>query len=537
MRISLTAKIIASVVTVLIVTVVILGYTGTEAMKSVSIEEAIAEADRLGETIIRTTFYSMMENNKERLSQELTSISAQKHVEVIRIINKNGKITFSTSPFEIGTKLDKKAAACNMCHFDHRVLLKTSSMSRSRIFTSPHGHKILAIAKAIYNQPSCSNAACHQHPPDQRILGVLDVELSLEDMTLKVASYRNRVAFIGIVLVVAVIIAITFLTNKLVSRPLKQLLEHTERVAQGSLDTYLDIRSNDELGELAQAFNRMTHNLKKAREELEEWGRTLELRVEERTKEVEKMQVQLIRAEKMASLGEMAAGIAHEINNPLTGVLSFAYLVHDDPKLPEELKEDLQVIIDETQRCAKIVKGLLEFSRASVPQKKEVNLNELIESVTFILQQQSSFFNIELIKELDPNIPKLYADPNQLSQVLMNIIINASHATPEGGRITIKTGIDQEEDSVFAEISDTGCGISEENLSRIFDPFFTTKSQGTGLGLAVSYGIVKNHGGSLDVWSEVGKGTTFIIHLPISEQEVDENHNDGSKKKGTGKPA
>ncbi len=538
MRISLTAKINASVVTVLLVTVALLGYTGTEAMKSVSIEEAIAEADRLGETIIRTTFYNMLENNKERLYREITAISLQKHVELIRIINKNGIITFSTSPNEIGTKLDKKAAACNMCHFDHRALLKTSSMSRSRIFVGPSGHKVLAIAKAIYNQPSCSSAACHQHPASQRILGVLDVELSLEAMTLKVASYRNRVAFIGLVLVAAVIICITFLTRKLVSNPLKQLLEHTERVAKGSLDSYLEIRSSDELGDLAEAFNRMTQNLKKAREELEEWGRTLEARVEERTREVERIQAQLIRAEKMASLGQMAAGIAHEINNPLTGILSFASLVRDDPRLPPELKSDLDLIIEETQRCAKIVKGLLEFSRASVPQKKEVNLNQLVESVTFLLEQQSSFFDIEIIKDLDPDIPRLYADPNQLSQVLMNIIINASHAMPGGGRITITTGSNSEGGCVFVAIADTGCGIPKENLSRIFDPFFTTKTDGTGLGLSVSYGIIRNHGGHIDVISEEGKGTTFIIRLPVPdkgdrecpelEQLGDEHHETGA---------
>ena len=522
MRISLTAKIIASVVTVLVVTVAILGYTGMEAMKSVSIEEAVAEADRLGETILRSTFYNMLENNKERLHRDITAISSQKHVELIRIINKNGIITFSTSPKEIGTRLDKKAAACNMCHIDHRTLLQTSSMSRSRIFAGPSGHKVLAIAKAIYNQPSCSTAACHQHPDNQRILGVLDVELSLEAMTLKVASYRNRVVFIGLGLVLAVIISITYLTRRLVSRPLKELLEHTERVAGGSLDSRVEIKSTDELGELAEAFNRMTQNLKKAREELEEWGRTLEARVEERTRELEQMQAQLVRAEKMASLGEMAAGIAHEINNPLTGILSFASLVREEPSLDPELKPDLDIIIKETRRCARIVKGLLEFSRASVPQKKDVNLNKLIESVTYLLQQQSSFFNIQIITDLDEDIPDLLADPNQLSQVLMNIIINASHATQEGGSITVRTGYESEDRCVVVKIIDTGCGIPKENLGRIFDPFFTTKSDGTGLGLAVSYGIIKNHGGDIDVKSEVGKGTTFTIKLPVQDAVEEE---------------
>jgi two-component system NtrC family sensor kinase len=233
----------------------------------------------------------------------------------------------------------------------------------------------------------------------------------------------------------------------------------------------------------------------------------------------------------MASLGEMAAGIAHEINNPLTGILSFASLVREEPSLDPELKPDLDIIIKETRRCARIVKGLLEFSRASVPQKKDVNLNKLIESVTYLLQQQSSFFNIQIINDLDEDIPDLLADPNQLSQVLMNIIINASHATQEGGSITVRTGYEVKGRCVVVEIADTGCGIPKENLGRIFDPFFTTKADGTGLGLAVSYGIIKNHGGDIDVKSEVGKGTTFTIKLPVQDAvEEERNEQQGSEK-------
>ena len=520
MRISLTAKINASVVTVLILTVVLLGYTGMEAMRQNCLEEAVNDADRLGDTIIRTTFYHMQENNKERAYLEINEIGKQRHVECIRIINKSGRITFSTIPEEIGTLLDKAAAACNVCHIDHQTLVQTSSMSRSRIFIGPKGHEVLGIAKAIYNKPSCSSvSACHRHRPSQRILGVLDVELSLENMRDRIATYRNRVAVIGVILVIGVIICISLMTEKLVSQPLRLLLRHTERVAKGFLDAAVEVKSNDELGDLAEAFNRMTVSLKKARQELEEWGRTLEARVIERTREVEQMQAQLIRAEKLASLGQLAAGIAHEINNPLTGVLSFAALVKDDSRLDPSLKEDLELIIEETQRCAKIVKGLLEFSRARAPQKKEVCLNEIIESVTGLLERQSSFLDIKIVKELDPDLPRLNIDPNQIEQVFMNMFLNASHAMPEGGTIRIKTKANWEDNCIMVEISDTGCGIPKENLDRIFDPFYTTKPEGTGLGLSISYGIISNHGGQIDVKSEVGKGTTFLIRLPMSGRE------------------
>ncbi len=505
----------------LLVTVGLIGYTGMEAMRSICLEDAINEADRMGETIIRTTLYHMLENKKDRAYQEINEIGKQQQVERIRIINKNGRITFSTLPEEIGTILDKKASACNMCHKDHQVLVLTSSMSRSRLFVGPEGHQVLGIAKAIYNQPNCSNASCHQHSPSERILGVLDIVLSMKNMHHKTASYRNRVAVIGVILVIAVIICITFMTEKLVNDPLKRLLRHTERVARGALNISVEVTSRDELGELADAFNRMTQSLKKARDELEEWGRTLEARVIERTREVEEMQAQLIRAEKMASLGQLAAGIAHEINNPLTGVLSFAFLVRDDTRLDPSLKPDMDVIIEETQRCAKIVKGLLEFSRARAPLKKEVCLNELIESVTSLLERQSSFLDIAIIKEFDPDLPRLPVDPNQLQQVFMNMFVNASHAMPDGGRITVRTNTDRAGKCVSVEIADTGCGIPEENLGRIFDPFYTTKKDGTGLGLSISYGIIRNHGGQIDVKSEVGEGTTFIIRLPIPDKEVE----------------
>jgi two-component system, NtrC family, sensor kinase len=261
--------------------------------------------------------------------------------------------------------------------------------------------------------------------------------------------------------------------------------------------------------------------LKTSHDELEGWGRTLERKVQERTHELSRMQAQLIHSEKLASLGELVAGIAHEINNPLTGILVFSSLVAKDEKLDPALKNDLDTVIRETERCAGIVRGLLEFSRESVPQKSPISLNDVLDASLALVENQAQFLNITIIRDYSPDLPQLSADPNQLEQVFINMLLNASHAMAHGGILRIVTDTTREKLYAVVRIADTGCGIPEENLPKIFDPFFTTKdASGTGLGLSVSYGIINSHGGIIEVESSVGVGTTFTIKLPMSGEAV-----------------
>jgi two-component system NtrC family sensor kinase len=261
----------------------------------------------------------------------------------------------------------------------------------------------------------------------------------------------------------------------------------------------------------------MTMGLKKSHDQLEEWGRTLEKKVVERTQELERMQAQLVRSEKLASLGELVAGIAHEINNPLTGILVFSSLIRNDSKLDPALKNDLDTIIQETERCATIVKGLLDFARESVPQKTWTSLNDILDASLALVRNQALFQNITIVRDYCPDIPVILADPHQLEQVVINMLLNAGHAMAAGVTLTIISARAIDLNGVMVKIADTGCGIPEENLSRIFDPFFTTKdTSGTGLGLSVSYGIINSHGGTIEVESSVGVGTIFTIKLPIN---------------------
>ncbi|HTP63901.1 MAG TPA: ATP-binding protein, partial [Geobacteraceae bacterium] len=382
---------------------------------------------------------------------------------------------------------------------------------------------VMGLTKAIYNEKSCYTSACHFHPANLPILGVLEMTVSLEKMQMLLDEYRLRIITMTFFLMGMVWLGITFYMQKLVNIPVQQLLEHAREVGSGNLNSSVNITSHDEMGTLALVINEMTLGLKKSHDQLEEWGRTLEGKVMERTRELERIQAQLIRSEKLASLGELVAGIAHEINNPLTGILVFSSLISNDSRLDPALKSDLDTVIQETQRCATIVKGLLDFSRESVPQKSWMSINDILNASLALVRNQAQFHNIDIVQEYSPDIPAIFADPHQLEQVFINILLNASHAMEEGGTLRLVTSLCARHGGVIVKIADTGCGIPEENLSKIFDPFFTTKqTKGTGLGLSVSYGIINSHGGSIEVESSVGVGTTFTIHLPITPAEGQE---------------
>ena len=518
LRISLISKLTIGISLILLVFMVFFAYINIATLKTMLLEAAISDADKLSETIIKSTHYEMLEDNRQRAYAMIQEVGTLEGVEYIRMINKSGTITFSTDKDEIGRYLNKTEAGCNMCHTSGEPKVQASTMNRSRIFFDKSGKQVVGMAKAIYNEKSCYVSSCHFHPPKQRILGVIDIIVSLENMHLLVGNYRNKIIFLTIFLLLSISMAITIFTHRLVNLPVKHLLTQTKRIAQGDLDAQVQDVTNDEMGELTDAFNKMTASLKSARMELEEWGKNLEAKVAERTREIKQMQTQLIRSEKLVSLGRLVAGITHEINNPLTGILMFANLTRENPQLDPSLKSDIDIIINEAQRCAKIVKGLLDFSRESIPQKKPVSLNTVMEATLTLIGRQSSFHNIDIVRDYQPDLPSISVDENQMEQVFINILLNASQSMPGSGGITIKT---YTEDGEYAciKITDTGAGISEENLGKIFDPFFTTKSdKGMGLGLSVSYGIIERHGGKIEVQSKLSEGTTFTIKLPLRPQ-------------------
>lgn len=353
---------------------------------------------------------------------------------------------------------------------------------------------------------------------DGETVGVLYV--GVLEKPYKDSLFRSLLLFFAIALLGVLIVGvISFRVAERISRPLLCLAEAARKLGEGDYDVKVDVgEREDEIGILSKVFNDMVVELRESHIALKTWTEVLEEKVEERTKVLKTMQDQLIQTEKLAGIGRLAAGVAHEINNPLTGILTNASLMYDDVPEGDPKKADLKVIVEETLRCRKIVKGLLDFARQSPPQKQLLSLNEVIEDVITLVRNQANFRNIKIVLELDPLIPKIMADKDQIRQVVLNIVLNAADAMPNGGDFTIVSRII---DNSYIELvfSDTGIGISEEVKEKIFEPFVTTKKTGTGLGLSIAYGIIERHKGKISVESQLGKGTTFRIILPVVKDE------------------
>jgi two-component system, NtrC family, sensor kinase len=497
----------------------LLDYINLRNFHNVMVEYAVSNAEQVAEIINQSTYDAMLNNDKAGLYKVISRIALSNSIEHIRLIDRGGKVAFSNIAEEVGTTINKAAEPGVMEHVLGNPATETRNGNRNRMYRAADGEEVLGFTKAIFNQPGCSTGSCHFHHKEHKILGVLDISISLENLHKKSNEYRLQFIIMTCLLLLLIGILITFLTRRLVNRPVKRLIRHAALVASGNLDARVEATSRDELGELSEAVNLMTENLGKASEELKGWANSLEQKVEERSQDIKRMETKLHHSEKLASLGNLVAGIAHEINNPLTGILLYASILNSDNRLDPLLRPDIERIIAETRRCAEIVKQLLEFSRETIAHKEAISLNRLLDKVVCLLHRQPSFHNIGIICRYGDNLPDVFADPSQIQQVFVNLFINASHAMPDGGELTITTSLCQDGAFACADIADTGCGISEENLSLIFDPFFTTKAEGTGLGLSISYGIVENNGGKIEVSSTVDVGSSFKVILPVYAED------------------
>lgn len=494
-------------------------------------ETSIHDADALADLILRNAHYLMLENDRQNLQLMMEEIGDNKRIEKARILGREGVVSFSTDKNEVGSALNMQDKSCSFCHVpDSPALIDVPVEERTRVIS---GRQYLSVTRGIYNQPSCSTAACHAHPPDQEKIGVLDMMVSLDQMAYLTNVLQNNVLLSTIVMLALLTVFNYLLTRRYISQPIEGLLSQTQALSHGNMSARVANPSRDEIGELGRSFNQMAENLEQAQEELKEWGTTLEQKVEERTIEMQEIQSQLIRSAKLASMGELVAGIAHEINNPLTGILMFASLSSKHKDVPLQVKENLDLIVAETGRCAKIVRGLLEFARESVPEKTPSSINAIITQTLELVSHQSIFQDVDINSQLGEDIPQVELDADQWQQVFVNMIINAGQAMPQGGTLTITTHFLEAVNSVQIILEDTGTGISREHLERIFDPFFTTKEQkGFGLGLSVTYGIIQNHGGKVDVQSTEGEGTRFSILLPVENpgsKDVDRGDADENK--------
>jgi two-component system, NtrC family, sensor kinase len=483
---------------------------------------------QLSEVISKSTRFAMLKNEPTYVDQIIRDVADQEKIDRVRILSQDGRITHSTYPPEIGRIVDRNAEACSRCHESEQPLEQVPQNERTWTFRGADGKPLLGSMEVIRNDPSCYNAACHQHKKETSVLGVLDINYSLDEVHRKLRTSTFEIAGFSLGFIALASLAIGYFVHHLVYLPLRDLEGGAARLSAGNLDQLIPVRSGDEFGKLARSFNSMTNALRNSRAELRDLARTLEQKVETRTQELRRAQAQTVRGEKLASVGLLASGVAHELNNPLTGILTFSHLLRE--KMPDNSRdaEDMDLVIRETKRCAAIIKRLLDFAREKQPEKKFNDINQIIEDTVRIVERPAHLRDIVITVDLDRTLPPIWIDADQIKQVIMNMIVNAQHAVEEKGSITISTrhaaeprpSAQSAEPVPMVEISiiDTGCGIPEKNLRRIFDPFFTSKDvgKGTGLGLSVSHGIVEAHGGAIEVQSKVGEGSTFSVFLPLT---------------------
>ena len=469
----------------------------------------------LSDVITRSTRSAMLKNSPADVHSIIEEVARDRKVERIRIFSKEGVIIDSTLATEIGLRIDRSAEGCSQCHQSERPLQALAQENRTRTFSAADGRRMLASMEVIRNEPSCANAACHAHSPAQSVLGVLDIVYPLDDIGRSVRASGMTIAALSAGFVLLASVLVSLLVHRTVYVPLRDLEGGARRLAQGNLEEPIPVRGADELGELARSFNAMTLALKNSRRELREWGETLEKKVAERSEALRRAHAETARSEKLASLGLLAAGIAHELNNPLTGVLTFSSLMRKKAADGSADAADLDLVIRETKRCAAIIRRLLDFAREKTPERQFADLNRLVEETVRIVERPAHLRDIEIRLELEPSLPAVWVDADLIKQVALNMLVNAQQAIEHKGAITVRTR--RAGDRVELAIIDTGCGIPEKDLPRIFDPFFTTKGvgQGTGLGLSVSHGIVEAHGGTIEVTSALGEGTTFRVYLPL----------------------
>ena len=504
---SVGAKLFLMLFSVLLLNLGLLGWVNVQLHRRHLEEARLESARQISDIIRRSTAYYMLRNDRPAIAQIVKTIGQQPALTRLRNYDVRGRVGFSTDDREVGRQINPMNAGASIYN--------------------DHGTRILNITTPILNGPSCSNGACHAHAPSDIVLGTLDTNLSLAAADAGIrASTWQFIFFSGVAMLLTLAVSAAFVW-RFVHKPVHALREGTELIAQGSLGLQIPVHSRDELGKLAYSFNQMSTQLLEARTEIEAFARSLETRVREKTAELQGAHEQMIQAEKLTSLGKLAAVVAHEVNNPLSGILTYAKLmrkwVERGDTLEErgkDMREALQLIESESKRCGELVRNLLTFARVTPLNIASVDLNAVVRQVIKLIDHKLELGSIVANLQLDRDLPPVRGDANQIEQLLLALVMNAIEAMPHEGTLTICTSASGER--VIITVEDDGVGIPKEILARLFDPFVTTKeAKGVGLGLAISRTIVERHEGQISVWSEPSRGTKFTITLPAAARAVE----------------
>ena len=525
-------KLILSLTVLIVAISGISGYLNLRTQKKQLVETMILGADQLSRSITGATWHAMLDDDRKAAYSIMKVIADKQGVDRIRMYNREGRLVFSTDATERPSVASSSSEVCASCHSKQIIKDRPSDDARVRYAISPSGMETINMVAPIYNEPSCSNASCHAHQASTKVLGVVDVALRLDPVQ-KQARAITLQTILWTLFEVGIGAAFVILfSRRFVATPIQQLIAGTKAVSAMELDRPIAItRRSQELDELVDSFNRMRERLKLAVAELNDMQQTLESKVDERTLQLKVAQRKLVQSERLATLGQLAASVAHEINNPVSGVLNLSMLLERlmangayPPGREAEFRKYLSLISTETARVGRIVSDLLAFSRRSKPQRAPADLNKLVRTTMGLADHKLKLISAEVVLDLQENLPAVECDSSQIQQVILNLVLNGAQAMQPngGGKLTVRTRLIPQENTVELCVQDTGEGIAPENLSKIFDPFFTTKAEGkgVGLGLAVLYGIVKAHEGEVEVVSQRNQGTTFTVTLPLKPSNI-----------------
>ena len=423
--------------------------------------------------------------NTEDTQTILEMVGQNRNLLGVRIFHPHGIVLKSSRPDEVGKPVNDN---------DYQLFINNR---HEGIFTVPGQGEVLKMQKPIYNDEACH--ICHGHKT--RIIGVLDVNYSLVETRKRMVEATKLLVFSTIANFLFLAVSISLVMLKFVRKPLNLIAENMARVEKGDLSVRMKSAGKDEVGRLIASFDSMVDKLDIAKKELEQFHFH-----------------QMERADRLASVGEMAAGIAHEIKNPLTGIAAAITIIKEDFEPADPRAEIITEVLEQIKRLDKTVNDLLFFGKPTQPELAYTDLNSVVKKTLMFASQHRSGKNIEKKLELEESIPPVYVDPKQIQQVFLNLILNALQAMQNGGVLIVRTALASTDGKQWARVSiaDTGPGIPAQLLPKIFTPFFTTKAQGTGLGLAICYKLVTQHGGDLSVVSEDGVGTVFTVDLPVS---------------------
>ena len=484
--------------------------------------------------MVKSALYqSMLENNRIALQNTLYIINRMSGIDEVNLYNKNDSLVFYSFRYAPNGHSNPN---CLECHSSIKSLFQGKDnffkvidvKSECNMNVNDNEHRHVLINSPVYNERSCYTADCHAHSYNEKTLGSLIIKIPLNELDQTIEKSSRDFYILAAITTLVLISFLLVFTHKKIKNPLKALIKASEAVSKGDRDTRIEIKQNqlEDMKMVSEAFNHMLDNLQEATNELHNWSQQLEYKVRIKSEELSQIQSELINVERIASLGKLSLSVAHEINNPLSGILINTKLIQKqlnnlniETLRKETILKNLKLIENETKRCGDIVKGLLDFSRKDRNLFENKHLHEILNETRDLMYHSMKISKIIFITDFSATSDLVYCSPNQIKQACIAVLVNATEAITENGEIIFKT-YNPDDESIAIAITDNGGGIAEDDIPHIFEPFFSTKinARGTGLGLAIVHGIIQSHEGKINAASEIKKGTTITITLPIKKE-------------------